>query len=270
VPETRRSIVTLTTDFGTADHFVSSMKAAILDVYPDVQIVDITHEIPAHDIVSAAFTLREATRIFPNRTVHLAVVDPGVGTARRPIAVSADNQYFIGPDNGIFSQIYEADPDFHVYHITATHYMRENPHPTFHGRDIFAPSAAQLARGNDIENFGPPVEDPVKVEQAKPKVTADGQIKATVVHIDRFGNLVTGISQGALANLMKKLSKTQIKGTGKAAGATELHKTYGDVQKGSAVLLFNSSNHLELAANQGRACDLLGLKTGDLVELQLF
>lgn len=268
--ETRRPIITLTTDFGTADHYVSSMKAAILEVYSDVQIVDITHELPVHDIVSAAFTLREATRLFPTRTVHVAVVDPGVGTARRPIAVSSDNQYFVGPDNGIFSQIYEADVNHHVYHITATHYMRENPHPTFHGRDIFAPSAAQLARGIDIENFGELVEDPVKVEQAKPKVTADGQIKATVVHVDRFGNLITGISQGAMQTLMERLGKTKLKGAGKAAGATELRKTYGDVPKGSPVLIFNSSNHLELAANQARACDLLGLKAGDLVELQLF
>lgn len=263
-------IITLTTDFGTSDHYVSSIKAAILSVTSYVQIVDVTHEIPAHDILAAAFTLRDAYRIFPSRTVHVVVVDPGVGTARKPIVVSADNHYFVGPDNGVFTQVYDLDPNFKVYEITASHYMRENPSPTFHGRDIFAPSAAQLSKGIDIENFGDPVPEPVKIEVPRPKVTAEGQIRAIVIHVDRFGNLVTNVTQPALENLMQKLGKSKIRGAGKAAPAGELRAAYGEAAEGGACLLFNSSGYLEIAANKARASELLGLGPGDQAELELY
>jgi len=263
-------IITLTTDFGTADHYVSSVKAAILSVTSYVQIVDVTHEIPAHDIVAAAFTVRDAYRIFPPRSIHVVVVDPGVGTARKPIVVSCDNHYFVGPDNGVFSQVYDLDPNHKVYEVAASHYMRENPSPTFHGRDIFAPSAAQLARGIGIENFGDAVAEPVKIDVPRPKVTAEGMIRAIVLHVDRFGNLVTNVTQPALENLMQKLGKSKIRGAGKAAPAAELRETYGEAPEGSSFLLFNSSGYLEIAANKARAADALGLGTGDQAELELY
>jgi len=263
-------IITLTTDFGTADHYVSSVKAAILSVTSHVQIVDVTHEVPAHDLISAGFIVKDAYRAFPPRTVHIVVVDPGVGMARKPIVVASDNHYFVGPDNGVFSQVYDLDPTFKVHEITATHYMRENPSPTFHGRDIFAPSAAQLARGIELENFGDQVTDPVKIEIPRPKVTAEGQIRATVIRVDRFGNLVTNVTQSALANLMQKLSKPNVRGAGKAASASELHATYGEAPEGGACLLYNSAGYLEIAANKARASEALGLKAGDPLELELY
>lgn len=269
MPEQRIPIITLTTDFGSADHYVSSIKAAILSVTTNVHLVDVTHDVPAHDVVAGGFTLRAAYPAFPPRTIHLVVVDPGVGTERRPIIVSADNHYFVGPDNGIFSGLYESDPAARIIHITAAHYLRENPSPTFHGRDVFSPVAAQMSRGLGMENFGDFIEDPVRVDLPRPKVTPEGHLKATVILIDRFGNAVTNVTRGALEALMQKLGRSRIHGGTPRAAVTELRRTYADGPSGSVFFLFNSSDHLEIAASQGRASDLLGLKPGDAVEVNL-
>jgi len=269
VSEPRIPILTLTTDFGTADHYVAQMKGAILEVTRQINIVDITHEIPAHDIVSAAFTIRAAAAAFPIRSVHVVVVDPGVGTTRRPIVVAALEHYFIGPDNGIFSLIYESDPSYRIYHITAGHYIKEGASPTFHGRDVFAPAAAHLSKGIGVENFGDPVDDPVKVELPRPKVSQDGRVHATVIHVDRFGNVITNVTKGSLEALLKKTGKTGLRGAGGAAAAVGLRLTYEQGEAGTPFFLFNSANHLEVAARQGRASEMLGLKPGDTVEMEL-
>ncbi len=269
MPELRLPILTLTTDFGLADHHAAQMKGAILQVSTQIAIVDITHEIPPRDIVAAAFTIRNAAMAFPIRTVHVVVVDPGVGTSRRPIAVSALEHYFIGPDNGVFSLLYEADPASKVYHIMASHYLREDASPTFHGRDIFAPAAAHLSKGIEIENFGDLVEDPVKMDMPRPKVTAEGRVRAAVLHVDRFGNLITNVTRGALDGLLKKTGKSGLRGAGAAASVTETKTTYGEGAPGSTFFLFNSSNHLEIASRDSSAAGALGLKAGDVVEMDL-
>lgn len=269
MPEPRIPILTLTTDFGTADPYVAQMKGAIYEVTRQIHIVDLTHEVPAHDIVSTAFTIRAAATSFPARSVHVVVVDPGVGTDRRPIMVSSLEQYFVGPDNGVFSLLYEADPGHKVYHITAEHYLREGISSTFHGRDVFAPAAAHLSKGIGIENFGEPVEDPVKIDLPRPKVTQEGRVRATVIHVDRFGNLITNVTRGAFEALLKKTGKSGVKGAGSASAASGMVKTYGEGQDGAPFFLFNSSNHLEVAAKRGRASDALGLKAGDPVEMDL-
>jgi S-adenosylmethionine hydrolase len=269
LPETHIPVLTLTTDFGTADHYAAQLKGAIFSVASQIHVVDITHEVPAHDIVGAAFTIRDAAPTFPTRSVHVVVVDPGVGTDRRAIAVSAMEHYFVGPDNGVFSLLYEADPAYKVYHITAGHYMKENASPTFHGRDIFAPAAAHLARGVGIENFGAILDDPVKVDLPRPKVTSEGRVIATIIHVDRFGNLITNVTRGAMDALMKKTGKTGVKGAGGAASIAGLRKTYAEGDAGSPFLLFNSSNHLEVATLESRAADALNLKAGDTVEMDL-
>lgn len=269
MPETRIPIITLTSDFGTGDQYVSALKASILAETTNVHLVDITHEIPPHDIVSAAFTIQAAATIFPPFTIHVVVVDPGVGTARKPIVISSGNQRYVGPDNGVFTLVYESDPDAKVYHITAAHYFHEDPSPTFHGRDVFAPVAAQLARRIDMEKMGDPVEDPVKLDLPRPKVTAEGRIRATILHVDRFGNLVTNITQGAFNALLKKMGKTKVKGAGGISSVQEMHRTYAEGAEGSGFLLFNSSNHLEIATRQARADELLGLKRGDGVDFEL-
>jgi S-adenosylmethionine hydrolase len=269
VPETRVPIITLTTDFGISDHYVSQIKGVILSQISQVNLVDVSHDIPAHDIVSAAFTIRATCHVFPPRTVHLVVVDPGVGTERRPIAVASSNHYFVGPDNGVFTLVYESDPNCRVYHITADHYFRENPSPTFHGRDIFAPVAGQLARGIGVENFGDPIEDPVKIDLPRPKVTGEGRVSATIIQVDRFGNLVTNVTQSALNALLQKTGKSRVKGSGNLAAVTETRKTYGEGAAGTPFFLFNSNNHLEIASRDARASEILQIEAGDRVEVDL-
>ena len=269
MPDPRRPVLTLTTDFGTADHYAAQIKGAILEVSTEFCIVDITHEVPAHDIVSGAFTIRAAAPAFPTRTVHIVVVDPGVGTSRRPVIVSALEHYFVGPDNGVFTLLYEADPAHRVYEISATHYLRETTSPTFHGRDIFAPAAAHLAKGIGIENFGEPVEDAVKVDLPRPKVAADGRVRANVIQVDRFGNVITNVTRAAFDALLKKTGRSGLKGAGAATAVTGMRNTYAEGGPGTPFFLFNSSNSLEIAMLQGRAADALGLKAGDTVEMEL-
>lgn len=267
--ETRMPIITLTTDFGLTDHYVASIKGAILEATTQVQIVDITHDIPPHDILAAAQVIRDVARSFPPRTVHLVVVDPGVGTARRPIIASAENQYFLGPDNGVFSLIFESSDFSGAVHVTATHYMKPDPSPTFHGRDIFAPVAAQLARGLGMENFGEAIEDAVRIEPPRPKVTAEGLIRATVLRIDRFGNVITNLSRASIDALLQKFGKSQLRGGVGAAAIAEMRNTYAEGPGGTAFFLFNSTGQLEIAAHEARASDLLKLKAGDALDIHL-
>src|SRR5262245_38336035 len=155
-PAIKRPIITLTTDFGTQDYYVGAMKGAMLEVNPNVLIVDISHDVPNHDLLGGAFVLRACYYDFPLHTIHVAVVDPGVGTKRRPIMVKTENYYFIGPDNGIFSFIYECERVVGVWHLDAAHYFRPEISGTFHGRDIFAPVAGYLSKLMSAEDFGTP------------------------------------------------------------------------------------------------------------------
>ncbi|HEU5459805.1 MAG TPA: SAM-dependent chlorinase/fluorinase [Pyrinomonadaceae bacterium] len=159
-------MITLLTDFGTVDYFVGAVKGAILSVNPRVVIVDITHEIPPQDVEAAAFTLLASYQTFPLGTIHVAVVDPGVGSARRPIVVRAGKQFFVGPDNGIFTYIYDREPSHQVVHVTSEKYFRPSPSSTFHGRDIFAPVAAELSNGVKPEALGPRITDAVRLKNS--------------------------------------------------------------------------------------------------------
>ncbi len=188
-------IVTLLTDFGTADYFVGAMKGAILSVNPRVQIVDITHEISAHDIQAGAFTLRSAFESFPQGTTHVAVVDPGVGSSRRAIVVEGDGHLFVGPDNGVFGYVYERLTNFSVRHLTNEKYFRVSVSSTFHGRDVFAPVAGALSCGDvATETLGGIVKDFVRLPATIPQCLPDGTLEAEIIHIDRFGNCVTNIT----------------------------------------------------------------------------
>src|SRR5215207_9279919 len=169
-------VITLLTDFGTADYFVGAVKGAILSVNPAAVIADITHEIPPQDIAAGAFTLLAAYKTFPAGTIHLTVVDPGVGSARRPIIVSAGEQFFVGPDNGLFSYIYDREPSHRAFHVTSDRYFRPEPSSTFHGRDIFAPIAAALSQGVATEEFGPEITDEVRLPSL--------EIPTRIIHID--------------------------------------------------------------------------------------
>ena len=269
MPEARFPIITLTTDFGLTDHYVSAVKAAILAVSTQIAIVDITHDVPAHDVRSAAWILRSAFASFPRSTVHLAVADPGVGTARRPIVAVTENYYFVGPDNGIFSFVFEVEPPIKAMEITAAHYVSATISPTFHARDVFAPAAAHLARGANASHFGEIVDGLTRLDLPRPKVAPDGSIKAVVTHIDRFGNVILNVTRQAMEALLERTRSSGFTARAGAARITQTFRTYGEATGPEPFLLFNSVDYLEIAANRARASDLLGLKVGGVVDLAL-
>jgi S-adenosyl-L-methionine hydrolase (adenosine-forming) len=257
-------IITLTTDFGLRDHYVSAMKAVILGISPGVRLVDISHQIPPQDVMAGAWVVKNAAPYFPEGTIHLVVVDPGVGTERIPVALQLGEQFFVGPDNGVFSLIAENN-DYTACRLTDPSYWRENASNTFHGRDIFAPVAAHLANGVNLEKFGDAVEKLVTYRWATPISDKDG-IQGWIVHIDRFGNLISNIPE----ELIQKLNLT---GRLKIyVGNTILHqlvKSYGFVEDGEPAAYIGSSGMLEVAINKGNASEMLGVHKGAQISIVL-
>lgn len=191
-------MITLLTDFDTADYFVPAVKGVILSINPQVQLIDLTHQIPAQDVAAGAFTLGTCYHNFPAGTIHLAVVDPGVGSARRAIVVEAGEHLFVGPDNGLFSYVYQREDRLRVFQIEREDLFRQPVSATFHGRDVFAPVAAHLSAGLAPESVGREVFDFVKLEIPKPVVDEQRRVIGAVIHIDRFGNCVTNLTEREL------------------------------------------------------------------------
>jgi S-adenosylmethionine hydrolase len=243
------AVVTLTTDFGTRDSYVAEMKGVILSITRDVHVVDITHEVAPHDVLEGALVLEAAAPRFPAATIHVAVVDPGVGTARRALAVAARDQMFVGPDNGLFTP-FLGDPRLRAFELSAAEFRGTAVSRTFHGRDIFAPAAAHLARGIEPARLGPLVTDPVRLAWPQVRVS-EGRVGGAVVHVDRFGNLVTSIHADAIASLG---SGVAVRVAGKSL---PLVRTYGDLGRGDPGALVGSSNRLEIAVNSGSAARAL-------------
>ncbi len=263
------SIITLTTDFGSRDSFAGSVKGVILKINPQAQIVDISHEIGPQDVWEAAFTLKGAYSYFPKGTVHLAVVDPGVGSGRKPIIVVTESYYFVGPDNGLFSLIYPEAERTRVHHITASHYYLPSPGPTFHGRDIFAPVAAWLSKGIPSGNFGDEITDYVKLNVPVPKKAANG-IEGHVVHIDRFGNVITSITYKDIQSLLPEgvePGPVSVSVAGKEAKG--LRKFYAEAAAGEPGVIINSSGYVEIFMFKQNARTALGIKRGDAVRFSL-
>jgi S-adenosylmethionine hydrolase len=261
------AIITLTTDFGGKDAFAASMKGVILKINPLTQIIDISNEISPQDIWEAAYTLRTAYSQFPKGTVHVAVVDPGVGSGRRPIIAVTESYYFVGPDNGLFTLIYQEAERIRVHHITSTHYYLPNPGPTFHGRDIFAPVAGWLAKGIPSGNFGDEITDYVKMNIPTPKITQNS-IDGHVVHIDRFGNIIMNITYKDIQSLFPEgmdLSTLSIGFAGKSIKG--LKKFYAEAAPGEPSAIINSSGALEIFMYKQNARTTLSVKRGELVRL---
>lgn len=254
-------VVTLLTDFGTADYFVAAVKGVILTINPLASIVDITHEVPPQDIEAGAFTLLTCYRDFPAGTVHMAVVDPGVGSTRREIVVSAGSHYFVGPDNGLFSYVLDREPSHQTFHLTAREYFRQEPSSTFHGRDIFAPVAAALSRGVKPTKLGPQIEDEVRLASLAPMKCYDRKVQGRIIHIDRFGNCITNftrddlpLTEGTRLLIKRRVIKT-------------FRQFYAD-QEGSKNQIFGiwgSAGFLEISLNGASAAKLLNAKRGDPV-----
>jgi|AFSR01.1.fsa_nt_gi hypothetical protein len=262
----KRPLVTLLTDFGTADHFVAAMKGVILDIHRDVDIVDISHDIPPHDIFAAAFVLNSAMSYFPRFTTHVAVVDPTVGSARRPILVMTDNYNFIGPDNGLFSYVYQTETVNRVIHITADYYFRQPVCPTFHGRDIFAPIAGYLAKGVDPRKMGEPITDYVRFDVPRPDVSNPKRLRGAILHIDRFGNCFTNFTKEhiSLAALRAggRFLVIHPQDPAKSREVTKFVTHYAEAQPNELFALFSSTGYLEIAALKVPAARVLEARRG--------
>jgi S-adenosyl-L-methionine hydrolase (adenosine-forming) len=257
--------ITLTTDFGTADHFVGAMKGVILGIAPRARIVDITHGIAPFDVQEAAFTIAQAWRWFPKGTIHVVVVDPGVGTARRPILAEAGGQRFIGPDNGVFTMVLDEFARTKVRAIENPNLMLKEVSRTFHGRDVFAPAAAHLARGVVPARFGKIIHDFVRSAGIKPVKTKKNRWTGRVLKVDRFGNLITNFHSGEFAEVRTRTFEM-------LAGNSIIRRivpTYAESGDGEVTTIVGSSGFLEISVNQGSAAERLGCGTGAEVELRI-
>jgi S-adenosylmethionine hydrolase len=239
------------TDFGSKDHYAGVMKGVILGINPNARIVDITHEVEKYNIFEAAFKLLRYYTYFPRGTVHVAVVDPGVGGPRRPLAIEAGGYFFVGPDNGIFSPVLDSVDNPRAVEITNAAYMLGNVSGTFHGRDIFAPAAAHLSSGVDIGELGDLAAEPASLDVPEPAVNGD-EISGVVLYGDSFGNLVTNIPGGAI----KPGSRVFVDGY----VLDRISGSYGEAGKGELLAIIGSAGLLEISVNQGSAKDFLGAK----------
>jgi S-adenosyl-L-methionine hydrolase (adenosine-forming) len=257
-------IITLTTDYGTDDHLVGTLKGVILKINPDVTIVDITHHVTPFDLLDGALTIGAAYAYFPAKTIHVVVVDPGVGTERRPLLVSGQNQYFVAPDNGVLSLVYEREQNVLVRHANVEHYYLQPLSKTFHGRDVFAPVAAWLTKGWQTASMGDEIQDYKRLALPRPK-KADGGHKGLVLKIDSFGNLVTNFraedlpadSQNGLALKLQVGSQA----------VSRLVDTFANGKAGEPIAYFGSSGYLEVGINKGNAARTLSIGRGAPVVL---
>jgi len=262
VDEAIVSIITLLSDFGLKDPYVAEMKAVILSINPQARIVDITHEIEKFNIRMGAFVLASATPHFPAGTIHVAVVDPGVGTKRRPIIVETKRNFYVGPDNGLLMLAAQKEGISHVYHVNNPQYMLPRVSRTFHGRDIFAPVAAHLARGRPPSEFGPEIQDYAFPEFAKAHVRK-GELLGEVLHIDDFGNIVSNISAENLEKMdIYEGCSLRVKLNSKTL-TLKLCSAYGEVAAKTPLAIIGSSDFLEVSVNQGSASRMLKAKIGD-------
>jgi len=258
-------ILTLTTDFGLDDHFVGVMKGVILGIAPSARIVDVCHSVSPFEVIEGAFTIAQAYTYFPPGTVHVVVVDPGVGSSRRPIVARAAGQYFVGPDNGVFCMVF-AKEKHQVRAVTAGKYFLQDVSHTFHGRDVFAPVAAQLCRGLPWSRLGKLIDDYHRGFQVEPQRIGRRIWSGMVFKADHFGNLITNLETAEFPQL--RLRPFEL-----AVGARRLSRlvsTFSDAPPGEPVVVPGSCGYLEIAVNQGNAAKMLGCGTGSPVELSIY
>lgn len=259
-----RPIVTLTTDFGLKDPYVAEMKAVILSINPNATIVDITHEITKFNIRMGAYILASAHPYFPKGTIHVAVVDPDVGTKRRPLLIRTERNYYIGPNNGVLALAAKNQDVTHIYEITNRKLMLPKISSTFHGRDIFAPAAAHLANGTPPEEFGPETHKIVMPKFAK-IIRRKHMLIGEVMHIDGFGNIITSFGEKEVEFMkIKHIANVKLRN---ARLKLKFCKTYAEVKPQKPLTLIGSHNFLEISINQGNAAEAFKIKSGDKVTL---
>lgn len=260
-------VITLLTDFGTGDEYVGAMKGVILSGHPQATIVDISHQIAPQDIEKAAYMIPAYAPCFPAQTVHVVVVDPGVGSDRAILALACDKQIFMGPDNGVLSLILARDTVERIVRVEDRSYFLPDFGATFHGRDIFAPIAAHLSRGLPLTELGPEIQlrQTVRLDLKPPVVDARGRLEGTIIAVDRFGNAITNIDRRALERVSLDPSRQRLKVHVGRYILTGLSRTYADVGQGEPLVLFGSRGYLEIAVNGGDAARVLKLVAGERV-----
>jgi S-adenosylmethionine hydrolase len=252
-----RKVIALLTDFGTKDYFVGALKGVITSINPNANVVDITHEIEPQNIASADFTLRVCYKSFPKQTIFVAVVDPGVGSNRKAILVETDDYYFIAPDNGLLSFVFNGRDEFKVFEVTEDRFFAENVSATFHGRDVFAPAAAHLSNGIKCDDFGNRTTDFVIRNENLPRKIAVNRIEAEVIHIDRFGNLITNLTPENLPHeFVVEVNNTNI---------SKMLNYFAEAEKSELFTIVGSANFLEIVAFRDSAADIIGAKIGQKV-----
>ena len=256
-----KPLITLTSDFGLADSYAAQIKGVILNINPLSTIVDITHEINKFNIQTGAFMLASAVSYFPKGTIHVAIVDPGVGTKRRALLIITKQGYFIGPDNGLLILAAEHQEITNVYEILNSKYMLPHISETFHGRDVFAPVAAYLEKGVKPEEFGSIIDDPVKPDFIQIKHEKNN-IHCSVLHIDSFGNIITNLEKNHVPTGTLNITLQDI------CFELELKKTYGETKPKDPIAIIGSHGFLEIAVNQGNAADIYHIKIGDKITIK--
>ncbi len=256
-----RPLIALLTDFGTQDHYAGTMKGVILGICPDASLVDISHDIPAHDVTAGALELAAAYKYFPAGTIFVAVVDPGVGSARRGFAADTGDYRFVAPDNGVLTQVLRETPAKKIVELTERRYARPTVSRTFEGRDRFAPAAGWLAKGIQLSALGRPITDVHRLDLPVPQEEA-GIVRGVVLRVDRFGNLVTNIDRKTVERLGQTRAITIDAGVHRIE---RLVATYAELPAEGVAALFGSTDHLELAAPSSSAAERLGLGRGAAV-----
>lgn len=252
----KRPIITLLTDFGLSDHFVAVMKGVILNINRDVELVDISHAVPPQDVMHAAFLLKSTYAYFPTDTIHVVVVDPGVGTQRRALLVSSEKGYFIAPDNGVLSCIYEDAGVGEVRDITADHYFLKPRTGTFDGRDVFAPVAAWLSKGVSLSSFGDPISNYKKLELPTPLPVQEGVLKCKILYIDHFGNLVSNLSREQFKEYLDASEKRRFAFRVGEHTVSKLRQAYAEGEPDEVFAILGSSDLVEFSVNGGNAAAL--------------
>ncbi len=260
-----KPIVTLTTDFGLSDHFVGAMKGVILGIQPAAQVIDISHGVEPYQIADGAFTIAQAYRYFPKKTIHVVVVDPGVGSTRRPLLAEMAGQYFVAPDNGVLSMIFARESP-KVRHITSERFFLHPVSRTFHGRDVFSPVAAHLAAGVKPAQFGKRIEDYLRASFDKPAHTGQHTRTGTILKADHFGNLATNFHIDQLPTIRTHAFSLKVG----LQAITRLALTFSECEPGELFVIVGSSGYLEVAASQGSAANALGCSAGSPVELTIY
>jgi S-adenosyl-L-methionine hydrolase (adenosine-forming) len=257
-------IVTFTTDFGLQDPFVGIMHGVVLNIEAATRIVDISHAVPSFNVLDGAFTIAQSYRFFPQRTVHVVVVDPGVGSERRPILAETENFIFIAPDNGVLSLVEQREARFTVRHITAERYFLQLVSQTFHGRDIFAPVAGWLSKGVAPTEFGPEITDYVRLPLPAVECHKDGRVCGSVIKVDKFGNLITNFTALDLPlpfSMSPERSKIIVAGN----VVSRECRSYAEGEPGELFAIFGSSEYLEIALKQASAAEKLRVQAGEPV-----